>query len=220
MRRCDWWSNFGLILLACVASGCGAGDPSAEQGTAIKTYERDKLPKTTQELPPLDQGRVEIPTPEGWQWRSQEKGLLARFHLKGRSGIPQILIKIDSEFTPEIDEVTAENVKDYAESVQAQLDKQQAKYVESAKPLILGDNAWARYVIPGKLPGKQVATIERQILKTTRGGRNYLVELQVPIKELLKYRDASYAIAAGMSFQAGAAPSGDAAKPATDSANQ
>lgn len=219
MRRNSWRSMAWLVLVVLGAGGCSdVREHSAETG-GVKTYDRDKLPKTTQELPPLDQGRLEVPTPKDWQWRSQEKGILARFHLKGRSGIPQIIIKLDSEFSPEIKDVTADNVAAYAELVHGQLDQQGTKYLESAKPLLLGQNGWARYVMVGKLPGKQVATIERQILKTTRGGRTYTVELQVPAKELVKYRDSAYALAAGMVFSAEGAPKPDAPAPKTNEAD-
>jgi len=215
MRRYSWRSMTWLMLIVLAAGGCSDVHPTSEEAGGVKTYDRAKLPKTTQELPPLDQGRIEIPTPKDWQWRSQEKGILARFHLKGRSGIPQIIIKLDTEFSPEIQDVTADNVAAYAESVQAQLDQQGTNYLESAKPLLLGKNGWARYVTAGKLPGKQTATIERQILKTTRGGRTYTVDLQVPIKELTKYRDSAYAIAAGMVFLSGEAASDGGKAPET-----
>ena len=214
MRRRLKRSTAMLLLAVFFAAGCSDGTDSAPTAS-VKKYERSELPKTTQELPPLDQGRVEIPTPKDWQWRSQEKGILARFHLKGRSGIPQIIIKLDGDAASEISDVTPENVQQYADGLQAQLDKQGTKYIEPARPLILGKNAFARYVMAGKLPNKQTATLERQILKTTRGGRTYTVELQVPVKELLKYRDPAYAIAAGMVFLSPDAAADDS-KPAED----
>lgn len=210
MRRMSWRTLVGMTLLVGSMAGCGGGDsnPGAGDGGGVKTYERASLPKTAQELPSLDEGRLEVPTPHDWQWRPKERDILARFHLKGRSGMPQIIVKLDAQFQSPVPDVTAANVAQYSDSVQADLDQRDSKQVEGCKPLILGSNAWARYVLPGKLPGKQVATIERQILKTTRGGRTYTVELQVPIKELLKYRDAAYAVAAGMRFSAGGGSTG------------
>lgn len=193
---------FSVLLAACLGGCSGGGGESSD----VKTYDRASLPATKQELPALDEGRLEVPTPQDWHFGSREKSVLARFHLKGRSGIPQTLIKLDPDFQTDVQDVTPENVREYADRIQAQLDQAGTRYLEPCKPVILGKNCWARYVIPGKLPGRDLATIERQILKTTRGGRTYLIDLQVPAKELLKYRDAAYAIGAGIKF--GAAGSG------------
>lgn len=204
----------GLTLAGCGGGGESGGDAAGDAAGSVKKYDRSKLPKTTQELPPLDQGRVEVPTPTGWEWRSQEKSLLARFHQKGRSGMPQIIVKLDDESPSEIADVTADNVEAYAAAIQASLDAKGTRVIEPSRPLLLGGNAWARYVQPGKLPNKKAATIERQILKTTRGGRTYIVELQVPIKELKPHRDHAYAVAAGMKFTAGgSAPAGETNAP-------
>lgn len=192
-----------LAFAAPWVAGCDSfgTKPGTGEATGPKTYDRAKLPATTQELPPLDQGRVDVPTPKGWQWRSQEKGLLTRFNLQDRSGLPVILVKLDAEATSEIETVTPENVAAYAEEVHAALEAKGTKLLEPVRPLILGDSAWARYVIAGKLPDKQIATVERQILKTTRFGRTYVLELQVTRGELTQYRDAAYAIGAGMKIR-------------------
>jgi len=172
----------------------------------VKQYTAAQLPKAEQQLPALDGGRIELPTPDGWAFASQGKGLLTRFHLKGRTGIPQIVVK--AEDSPSgIATVTASNVGEYAEQVQTDLDAQvaqkRATVLEPARPLLLGNNAWARYVLSAKLPGRSQATLERQVLRTTRAGRTYTIDLQVDNTDLAKHRDHAYAIAAGVRFHEG-----------------
>lgn len=194
-------------------TGGSAGGAGGGAGGGAKQYAAASLPKVVQELPPLDGGRIELPTPDGWSYASQSKGLITRFHLKGRTGIPQIIVKVE-ESAGGIASVTGQNIVEYANQVQAELDSlvQQKKLtlLEPARPLLLGDQPWARYVVTGKLPGKDLATIERQILRTTQAGRTYTIDLQVKSNDLGNHRDHAYAIAAGVKFHAGGAPAAPA----------
>lgn len=208
-----------LVLALPLTNGCGGapggapGGGSAQTGGGVdaggvKQYTAAQLPKAEQQLPALDGGRIELPTPDGWAFASQGKGLLTRFHLKGRTGIPQIVVK--AEDSPSgIATVTAANVSEYADQVQADLDAQvaqkRATVLEPARPLMLGNNAWARYVLSAKLPGRSQATLERQVLRTTQAGRTYTIDLQVDNTDLAKHRDHAYAIAAGVRFHEGQA---------------
>jgi hypothetical protein len=142
-------------------TGCGGAPSGGASGGAtggdsgVKQYAAAQLPKVEQQLPALDAGRVELPTPDGWAFASQGKGLLTRFHLKGRTGIPQIVVKAEDS-AGGVATVTAANVAEYSDQVQAELDAQvaqkRATVLEPARPLILGNNAWARYVLSAKLP--------------------------------------------------------------------
>jgi hypothetical protein len=200
-----------LLLTLPVLAGCGGGAPSGGGGSGggdggVKQYLPAQLPKVEQQLPPLDGGRIELPTPDGWAFAAQGKGLVTRFHLKGRTGIPQIVVKAE-DAAGGIATVTAANVVEYADQVQAELDAQvaqkRATVLEPARPLLLGNQAWARYVLSAKLPNKVKATIERQVLRTTQSGRTFTIDLQVNNTELSKHRDHAYAIAASTRFHAG-----------------
>lgn len=200
----------GIATLVGCDSGTGGGGGAAgtTSESGVKQYAAAQLPPVTLELPPLDDGRIEIPTPAGWQAASRTTGLVARFHEKGRSGIPQIIIKVeDATGAPE--SITAENLVAFTDLVQKELDSQVAAkkttLLEPAKPLLLGANPWVRYVVTGKLPNKEKATIERQILRTVQRGRMYSIDLQVEANTLAKSRDHAYALAAGMTFHAPAA---------------
>ena len=198
-------------LVGCGGSEGGSGRIAAGTTSAsgVKQYAAAQLPPVVLELPPLDEGRIEIPTPDGWQAASRTTGLVARFHEKGRSGIPQMIIKVeDAAGAPE--SLTAENVVAYAAQVQAELDAQVAAkkttLLEPVKPMLLGSNPWVRYVVTGKLPNKERATIERQILRSVQRGRIYSIDLQVEANTLTKSRDHAYALAAGVKFQVAVAP--------------
>ena len=120
LRRFFNTAAVGLLGIASLV-GCdsGSGDGGAAGTTSesgVKQYAAAQLPPVTLELPPLDEGRIEIPTPDGWQAASRTTGLVARFHEKGRSGIPQIIIKVeDATGAPE--SITAENVVAFADLV-------------------------------------------------------------------------------------------------------
>jgi len=229
------WARRGRLLAALAmiglasltgcggTTGAGGGTTGATTTNGVKQYTAAQLPPVVQEIPALDGGRIEIPTPDGWNAGPRATGLLARFHLKGRSGIPQILVKADAAPAGVPDTITADNVLAYADLVQKELDAQVADkkttVLEPAKPMMFGSNAWVRYVIPGKLPNKDRATLERQILRTVQRGRVYSIDLQVEGNELPKSRDHAYAMAAGIKFSAGtdaAAPPPEVAAPAGD----
>lgn len=197
--------GIGLLATGCGDSGGDAGGAVESEG-GIKTYSATQLPVVKLELPPLDGGRVEVPTPEGWQFGSRSTGVLARFHIANRRGIPQIILKVEDAPAGTAD-VDAQTVAAYAAQVQADLDEQvkqqKTTLIENVRPLILGTNAWVRYVVPGRLPDRDRATIERQILKTVVRGRVYSVDLQTHVNELLKHRDHAYAIAANMKWSEG-----------------
>lgn len=222
------WAAIALPVCVFVAGCGGAPSGSVSSGggaggggdSGVKQYAPSQLPKVEQQLPALDGGRIELPTPEGWAFAAQGKGLLTRFHLKGRTGIPQILVKAEDS-AGGIATVTAANVAEYAGQVQAELDalvaQKKTTVIEPVRPLILGNQAWARYVLSAKLPNKVKATIERQVLRTTQAGRTYTIDLQVNNTELGKHRDHAYAIGASTRFHAGkpgsAAPPSDGAQP-------
>lgn len=200
------WIGIGLVSLGCGDAGGEAGVGGGEADGGVKTYSATQLPLVKQELPPLDGGRVEVPTPEGWQAGSRTTGVLARFHVATRTGMPQIILKVE-EAPAGTPDVTAQTVFAYATQVQAELDEQvqqqKTTLIEDVRALVLGTNAWVRYVVPGRLPGRDRATIERQILKTVVRGRVYSIDLQTHVNELLKHRDHAYAIAANMKWSAG-----------------
>lgn len=221
IRRAVACGVCGWVLAAsigCGDGGGGGGGSGSVNASGVKQYDAAALPKVEFNLPPLDGGRVEVPTPDGWAPAAQRKGNLAIFFLKGRSGFPQMILKVEEGGG---ETTTPANVVAYSDKIQAELNQQEAekksRVLEAAKPMQLGGNAWVRYVLAGRLPGKELATIERQVLKTCSGGRVYTLELQVR-GQIGDHRDHAYAVAAGIKFNPNAtgapeAPSAADAKP-------
>lgn len=199
-----------LALSLTMMVGCGTGGAKSTAGPGgVKRYAASDLPKVDYGLPPLDGDRIDVPFPARWAPTSQKKGFVVVLQLKGRSGFPQMIMTVEPVAGGD---VTADSVSAYAAEVQTGLDAQvaanQTKQLEKAKPLILGENAFARYVLAGRRPGREVATIERQVLTTVRGGRKYVLELQVT-GELMEFRDDAYAVAAGIKFLSAGAKNGE-----------
>ncbi|MCA9269083.1 MAG: hypothetical protein KDA41_11460 [Planctomycetales bacterium] len=208
-------SLFALALLA--ICGCGGGEPAAPATPASggaaggqagggaaggpKSYALADLSHGLDGyLPPLDGGRVEIATPQNWQVGSRQSGYVVWFHqFRDPKLLPQVRITVeDAAGAPQ--DATPADVAAYAKWVEGDVQKQLKageKLLEPVVPLILGPNAFARYVRAGKIGG---AIVERQILTTTQKGRTYHIELIVFSSKLRENRDAAYAVAASMKF--------------------
>ena len=110
MRRSTAGLSCIATLLACVIAGCGGGSDAgggtdggqAGQGgpgqLGPKVIDVSKLPKLEDPLPPQDEGRVEVASPEGWRPMSRHTKFVARFAPEGVSGStpPRILITADA----------------------------------------------------------------------------------------------------------------------------
>jgi hypothetical protein len=209
------WSWLVLGIPLCL--GCGGGEapttddvaeaPAGDESSAsIKRVDSSKLPPLGNALPTLDKGRVaNLAPPKGWEPLTRDNNHLARFALNktNPNDLPRILITVDdsTDFT---DDVTADNVAEFATVLASNAAK---KYVEPPKPIILGDNTFARYVTQAK---KANRLVERQVLETVFDGRRYSFVLEVYAENLVKNRDLAYAVAAGVQFTA---PGGNAAAP-------
>lgn len=210
---------FGLIVVASLSLvGCGSADPApdgqdgapetvvedpAEETGGIKKVSAAKLPALGDPLPPLDGGRVtELAPPKNWEPLGRDNKHVARFTTdkKNPNDLPRIMITAQDAagFT---EDVTAENVADFAASVAGE-DK---KFLEDPKPILIGDNAYARYVTSAK---KGSRIVERQVLETVFDGRRYAIALEVYSENLTKSRDHAYAVAAAVKYvkSGGAAP--------------
>lgn len=216
--RVGSWLLLGVPL--CIGCGGSADDApaptgetssstAAEDGTAIKRVEASKLPPLGNPLPPLDQGRVtNLSPPKGWEPLPRDSKHLAKFAINktNPNDLPRILVTVEdsADFT---DDVTADNVVQFAEQRAGDASK---KFVEPPKALIIGDNAYARYVTQAK---KASRTVERQVLETVFDGRRYAITLEVFSEQLLKNRDLAYAVAAGVQFTASGAAATESPAP-------
>ncbi len=218
MRRFGLRSWSWLVLGIPLCLGCGGGaetaqgpEEAAEETTAeepttgIKRVAAAKLPPLSDSLPTLDGGRIaNLAPPKGWEPLQRDNKHVARFttNKSNPNDLPRILVTADpaTDFT---DDVTADNVAAFAEALAAG-----KKFLEPPKPLIIGDNAYARYVTQAK---KGTRVVERQFLETVFDGRHYAIVLEVYGEQLPKSRDFAYAIAAGIQYTN---PAGNAPAPA------
>jgi hypothetical protein len=222
----------GLFVLSSVV-GCGSqsADNSGKDGGAagsehagLKVYSSAALPALADPLPPLDGGRVDnLAPPKGWEPLSRDNAYLARFIVKGHNAndLPRLLVTAEDAGAELPTNVSADNVDDFAEKIQAEL----SKFREPAKALQLGDNFYARYVTTAKKGNRGV---DRQVLVTVQNGRRYTYTLEVYSDQIMTYRDQAYATSAGVKYlSAGTSPSSspvdspaEPTDPATDPASE
>lgn len=199
-QRISLTSGAAGLLLLCLATGCGGkpADDDSPSEPAVKEVSADKLPPLADYLPPLDEGRIQIAPPTDWKVLSRDNKYLMRMVRGSEVGLPRILITTEL-LTPEgIDTATPENVVEFTAKVGAGLKERKAAVLEPALPMVIGENAFARYVLKAKM-GQSM--IERQVLQTAWQGRMYTVDLQVTDQaEMKKHRDVAYAVAAGLKF--------------------
>ena len=159
------------------ADGATAAPPT-DEGQVYK-YTLAEISPSGDHLPPLDGGRIEFAPPKGWHVGSRQSGLVCWFHeFKDPNLLPQI--RVNAEDVPEgaPQNATVETAKAYAEWVESHVREQigDEKLLEPVVPLVLGENAFGRYVRAGKYKS---TLAERQILVTTVDGRVYTIELIV-----------------------------------------
>lgn len=205
--------SFALTCL--LLAGCGGtedpvptGDNSSADttSTAVKHIDAAKLSQLGDYLPPLDDGRVEIAPPARWIPRTKSKDFLCAFSKDKGAQVPSIVVKVASPTTGEaFNEVTAENVAEFAVALKAELASgSSAKTIlEQPLPMLIGRMPVARYVKAAEINNLPA---EVQVLSTIHDGRMYTIELRVRPEEIKRYRDDGYAVAAGLKFAAAAKP--------------
>lgn len=222
------WTVFAA-LLAVGLVGCGGAQPGAATGggdsggeaagetagDTFKTYALSDLPDIDLErpIPIKDEGRVQMWLPAGWKpLKPNPKYLIACVpEDKSASQLPRITI---ASSTPTIDDkssTTSSNAQALADKLQAAMEADKKRPLESCKPLQLGDQVWVRHV---RKAAAQDGPVAIQSLQTIRSGRLISVELTVtakdnprssqkPIfyeKELQAHRNYAYTVAANMKF--------------------
>ena len=213
----------GALLCAMLLSGCG-GETAEKAGPAdeaeaatsetstsgVKEISADGLPTLADPLPRLDGGRIEVAAPEGWKPLPRDNAHLARFIVQKNdaNNLPRILVTAaDAGALP--GPVTSDNVVEFAAAIAAELGEKKG-LEEPAKPIIIGDNAFARYVTQART--KSGREVKRQILETVQAGRRYTLTLEVYNQVDKKNRDLAYAVAAGLKFSGSATPAPAAPK--------
>jgi hypothetical protein len=203
--------RFGMILVMVLPlAGCGGGGggPATPDASApaVKSVAANRL-EWGDPLPPLDDGRVILSAPKDWAVLPRRRGYLTQFYRDKTQQVrvPRIWVTVEESTLPEIRTVDADNLEQFAQLVAQRLKDNGTKLVEPVRPMMIGDTPCARYVLLTTFSSTergqtQKLTAERQILEVLAGGRLYTIDLHVPPRKMLDYRDAGYAVAASMSF--------------------
>lgn len=242
------WTFFATFLALAAGSllGCGGSQPGAATGGGgddgdaaaeatgdnFKTYALSDLPEIDKErpIPVKDEGRVQFWLPTGWKpLKPNQKFLIACIpEDNSASQLPRITIAVSTPTVDDKSSTTSSNAQALADQLQAQMEADKKRPLESCKPLQLGDQVWVRHVRKAAASDGPVAI---QSLQTIKSGRLYSVELTVTAKDnprssqkpivyekgLQASRNFAYAVAANMTFpkDGSGAPSGEA-NPATE----
>jgi len=224
------------LAIACLSfSGCGseggggkASPAGAEKSAgAIKRRAADKLPAVGDYLPPLDEGRIEIAPPAGWNTMPRDVLYLARFVQGKVSELPRITVTAWDTPLPEITELTEANAGQLAAELVSQLKKDKKTVPEPPKPIILGETLFLRHVRRARLASGGEVVV--QALDTVRGGRIYTVELFADINaprgeeyeaSLTNVRDFGYAVAANLKFPSSESSASEPTEPSPPAAGE
>lgn len=207
-HRC-WMAT---VIASAALLGCGESKKAAAPQTeaaepeteAIKQRTADSLPAIGDYLPLLDDGRVEVAPPKGWNVLGRKPNYLANFTKGKASELPRISITV-GDSPASFDEVTEENAAAFAAEMAKKLKaEKKSSIVEPPKPIMLGQTVWSRHVRNPLNAGSPIAI---QTLQTARGGRLYAIDLVVDVSSQQEYaaglqqeRDQGYAVAANMKF--------------------
>ena len=187
-----------LAFLFPFAHGCGGGD---EGGTSnpppaapsLVTVAADEL-EIGEYLPPLDEARIELADPTGWERFPRSKKYLARFYRGSSSTLPWIIVTADDSPYEGIQDTTADNYELLLEAVTAEVNERPSLW-ETPLAMKIGDNYYIRYVLKATLNQHAAG---QQILVTVVGGRRYTVDLQFIKGTILDFKSAGYAVAASL----------------------
>ena len=120
--------------------------------------------------------KIELAPPEGWRVGSRQSNFVVWFHeFKDPKLLPQLRVKAEDAPPDAPQDATVANAKEYAQWVEKWLEPQlgDETLVEPVVPLVLGDNAFGRYVRAGKYKSSDA---DRMTLVTTKDGRVYVME--------------------------------------------
>ena len=207
-----------LFLLTCLlGAGCGGKDSGENVGNgddveqvddgsgSIKRRDLESLPAVDAYLPPLDDGRVRLAPPTGWRPLARDTKYLARFVQGEATQLPRIAVTASDSPSPEVTNATEDNIEELIAPLTAKSKEGKRKPIEPVRPIILGDQVFARHVRIARYNDEPCAIVS---LQTVHDGRMYTVELYVKAgsdgseyaKFLKQHQDDAYAVAANLKF--------------------
>ena len=205
-------ARFAFVLLPAILClhGCGpnAGSPASSDGGALETKRvpADRLPIGGL-MPPMDDGRVVLAPPQDWYVAPRRRGYVVQFYRdKTRQvRIPRVWVTVEVSPFDDLETAGVDQLQQFTQRVAERLDADGITLIEPVRPMVIGSTPCVRYVrqtifTREKGGKKERMTAERQVLEILVDGRLYTVDLHVPSRKMLAYRDAGYAVAASMQF--------------------
>ncbi len=137
----------------------------------------------------LDQGRLLLPTPEGWTLRRARGYELFCY----RGNYPRLLLQVEED--PEFHTLTQENLAQFLTALRVQLG--QRAWVEPVRGVQVGRFLGASYAWEAQARGSRLV---RFFLITVHEGRRYILELRALEATYRSYRPVALAVAAQAKF--------------------
>jgi hypothetical protein len=181
-----------LILLG-LLPGCHT--PS-DQESSTKPVTTEGLPELGDYLHPLDQDRIEIAAPKGWQF-APRGDYIARIQKSPVSKYPSIIVTAEDYQGRGIDRVSEKNVEEFADQVAAARGKDRSE----VQPVEIGSFVGVAYRKRGKEAGSVSRIVDMLFLDTVVSGRKYSTHLRSEQGSLAKDQPYLYAVVAGMKFR-------------------
>ena len=199
ITACSLLLSFGL------AFGCGEAEKAEKRSGQTREVSLDKLPPLGEPLPrPLDDGRVTIAPPEGWEIAPRGGSWLIRFQKDAQEAYPSIMVYAEDDTTG-LTTVTPQNAKDFAKQVAAELS--QGTVLE---PVSVGSFVGVNYELRGRAKHSGTTiVVYRALMETVVDGRRYKIDLRTRDDDLHQLRPYALAVAGGMEFH----PQEDATPP-------
>jgi hypothetical protein len=158
------------------------------------------------EVPPLDNGRLNIKVLEGWKETNQKRPGMLFIYLKGGKPSPSLLVHKpdDAGDVKELDEASKSGyLTTYAAALPDNLKK---NFITKPKLIDINGRPWILYSVGMSSSGNK---IEVTYLSTVANGRKYTLEMRTADKKANHDWPALLSMAKGMSF------GGKAAEPMT-----
>ena len=205
--------KFGTLFclaLVLALSGCsndkdkdGKGKPgdaakSDEPAWALFSIEAPKVEfDDTAEVPPLDNGRLNVKVLDGWKETNQKRPGMLFIYLKGGKPSPSLLVHKPDD-SGEVKELDAASKGGYLTTYTAALPDNHKKYfIDKPKLIEINSHPWILYRIRMTVGGEKA---EGTFLSTVANGRKYTLELRTPEKKANHEWPALLTIASGMTF--------------------
>src|SRR4030042_5827404 len=128
----------GLVVASVLGLGCGGSPKPLPDSREIETVQLGDLPPLGAPLPALDEQRIELAGPKGWDIPARGKRWVVRFQETEGSSYPSIIVR--AEYHEGVSDVSEANVAEFAKQVAATFgrDKSAARKRGSLRPIRIG----------------------------------------------------------------------------------